>query len=175
MANRVLTIYLAGAIRDDRPEDIQWREDVIKALREMPVRVLNPLAGKMCAGGVWSINGVPSSAKFITKHDKWCVEQSDIVLFNFRALSQGYPNIGTLVEYGMAVQRGVVIYVVVDPDYSGHENAKMYKLHPFLEEFAAQVFPDMEAALAFLRRHVLALCGKSPSFEGITVIGEPRG
>ncbi len=166
MADKVLTMYLAGAIRDDRPEDIEWREQVIAALKGLPVRILNPLAGKSYEGGQWTVSGVPSSAKFITQHDRWCVRQSDIVLFNFRALSQGYPNIGTLVEFGMSVNNptSTLIYAIVDPDYRGHENQRMYKLHPFLDEFSAQVFPDTATAIEFLKRHLKALTGRNASF-----------
>ena len=41
-----LKIYLAGAIRDDHPEDIEWRETFIKALKDTVI-LLSPLAGKM--------------------------------------------------------------------------------------------------------------------------------
>lgn len=166
MAEKVLTIYLAGAIRDEHPEDIKWREDVIDALKGLPIRVLNPLGGKSFENGRWSVSGVESSAAFIFDHDKWCVEQSDMVLFNFRALSEKYPNIGTLVEFGMAV--GLpgkrLIYSVVDPAYTGHENERMYKLHPFLAQPSAHVFATMEDATKFLVRHVKVLTGRNPSF-----------
>jgi len=164
MAEQVLTMYLAGAIRDGVDEDIIWREHVIEALRRHPVRILNPLGGKTRDDkGNWTVSGVPSGARFITKHDIWYVKHSDIVLFNLRALSQGYPNIGTLVEFGAAVASGALIYVIVDPDYTGH-NANMYKLHPFIAEFAAQTFDTTEQAVEFLKRHVNVISGRAPSF-----------
>jgi hypothetical protein len=77
MAEKVLSMYLAGSIRDDRPEDIEWREQVIQALPS--VRIMNPLGGKTKdAAGNWTVSGMPSGAKFITKHDKWYVENSDM-------------------------------------------------------------------------------------------------
>lgn len=167
MAEKVLTMYLAGAIRDSRPEDIEWREKVIDALKGLPVRILNPLGGKTFENGQWTVSGVESSATFIFDHDKWCVEQSDIVLFNFRALSEKYPNIGTLVEFGMAI--GLpgkrLIYSVVDPAYTGHENERMYKLHPFLAQPSSNVFNTMDDAIEFLKRHLKVLSGRAPSFE----------
>lgn len=164
MSERVLSMYLAGAIRDDKTEDIDWREKVIDGLKSLPVRILNPLAGKQYEGGQWTVSGVPSSAKFITKHDKFMVRDSDMVLFNFRALSQGYPNIGTLVEFGMAVAYDKLIYVIIDPDYIGHGNQRMYKLHPFIAEFAAVEFNNTEEAITFLNRHIKAISGRAPSF-----------
>jgi nucleoside 2-deoxyribosyltransferase len=164
MAEQTLSMYLAGSIRDGVLADIEWREHVINALKSLPVRIFNPLGGKTRdESGKWTVSGVPSGARFITKHDKWYVENSDIVLFNFRALSEGYPNIGTLVEFGMAVALDKLIYVIVDPQYTGH-NATMYKLHPFIGEFAAQVFDTTTDAVEFLKRHVKVITGRSPSF-----------
>lgn len=171
MAEKTLTLYLAGAIRDSKPEDIMWREDVIDALKGLPVRILNPLGGKTCEDGVWTVSGVLSDASFIFEHDKWCVEQSDIVLFNFRALSEKYPNIGTLVEFGMAI--GLpgkrLIYSVVEPAYTGHENPNLYKLHPFLAQPSAHVFATMDEATKFLVRHVKVLSGRNPSFPAYRI------
>jgi nucleoside 2-deoxyribosyltransferase len=168
MADKVLRMYLAGAIRDDHPEDIAWREDVITALRDHPVSIMSPLGGKtMDADGNWTVSGAPSDADFITNHDQFYVQESDIVLFNFRALSQGYPNIGTLVEFGWATApstRKKLIYAILDPDYTGHGNTKMFKLHPFLGKFIAKQFATVEDAIAFLRKHVYVIAGTKPRF-----------
>jgi len=166
MADQVVTMYLAGSIRDGNLEDIKWREDVIDALKGLPVRILNPLAGKTYEDGKWSVSGVPSQAKFITKHDQFYVRQADIVLFNFRALTQKYPNIGTLVEYGWATNnvKPTLVYVIVDPEYKGHESTVMYNLHPFIEQFAAQVFDTTADAIEFLKRHIKVISGRNPSF-----------
>jgi len=166
MSEQVLSMYLAGAIRDGRKEDIEWREQVIDALKGLPVRIINPIAGKTYEDGKWTVSGVSSGAKFITKHDQFYVRQADIGLFNFRALSQGYPNIGTLVEFGWASNnvKPTLIYAIVDPDYAGHDSKKMYNLHPFIEQFAAQVFDTTEQAIEFLKRHVPVMTGLAPSF-----------
>lgn len=169
MGERILSMYLAGAIRDEREEDIVWREQVIDALKSLPVRIMNPLAGKSYEDGQWTVSGVPSSAKFITKHDKWMVRDADMVLFNFRALSQQYPNIGTLVEFGMATMADKLIYVIIDPDYVGHGNQRMYKLHPFIGEFASATFDTTEQAIKFLARHIKALSGRAPSFPAYRI------
>jgi hypothetical protein len=162
-------MYLAGAIRDSRPEDIEWREKVIYDLACLPVRILNPLGGKSYANGLWTVSGVESTPAFIFDHDKWCVEQSDVVLFNFTALSEGYPNIGTLVEFGIAVALGKLIYTVIDPNYSGHDKQRMYKLHPFLAQPSSSVFNTMDDAIEFLKRHLKVLSGSAPSFEKMSL------
>lgn len=160
-------IYLAGAIRDNYPEDIEWRERLLKSLQNLAV-FLNPLGGKTQDPTTkqWSVSGVPSSARFITQHDRWSVRRSDIVVFNFRALSQKYPNIGTLVEFGMAVMNNCLIYSIVDPEYKGHENERMYHLHPFLEEFSAHVFATVDDCEAFLKNHLPVLSGVDPHYKG---------
>src|SRR5574337_952014 len=152
------TLYLAGAIRDTHSEDIEWRERVIEAIGKLAV-ILNPLAGKRYDPQThhWTIHGFESSSRTIVKHDFWCVDHADIVLFNFRALSQKYPNIGTLVEFGRATARGAILYAIVDPDYIGHENTGMFKLHPFLVENCAMVFDTVDEAIMFLDGHLPVL------------------
>lgn len=163
-----VSIYLAGSIRDGVAEDIQWREDIIDACQDYTVVFFNPLGGKTYdpESRVWSGGGgIPSDAKFITKHDKWCVAHSDIVLFNFRGLSQGYPMIGSLVEFGMAVALDKLVYSIIDPDYTGHENTNMYKLHPFLNEFSAVVCPTVEAMIPALQSRIGVLSGNTPRYR----------
>lgn len=165
-----LTIYLAGSIRDGYIEDIQWREDFIFALQDRAL-FLNPLGGKVCdpATKVWSMHGlVPSTAHVIVKQDFWCVDRADLIVFNFRALSQGYPNIGTLVEFGRATGRGCLMYSIIAPDYTGHENTAMFALHPFLVEASTIVFNTVEECRNFMYKHLPVLSGLNPHF-GATI------
>jgi hypothetical protein len=70
----------------------------------------------------------------------------------------------------MAVALGKLIYVIVDPDYTGHGNTAMFKLHPFIGEFAAQTFDTVPAAVEFLRKHTQVMSGRRPNFvrpEGV--------
>ncbi len=164
---RNLTIYLAGAIRDGVDRDIEWREDVIMALRDLPVTILNPFGGTTFETETMRqvASGVLKTPKFIVRHDFWAVDRSDIVLFNFQALAEGYPNIGTLVEFGRATSTGALIYSVIAGDYKGHENKGHFKgLHPFLAENSAVVFNVMDDCVDFLRRHVMVLSGAEPSY-----------
>lgn len=167
MASKILTGYLAGSIRDGIPEDINWREQMIAAMDDLPVRFINPLGGKNYDPETkkWSAAGIPSSARLIVKHDFWSVDHSDFVVFNFRALSQKYPNIGTLIEFGRATGAGAIIYSIVDPDYTGHENVTMYHLHPFIEENSAVVFSTTEECIAFLKRFLPAITGLNPRYQ----------
>lgn len=160
-------IYLAGAIRDGRDEDIFWRERVINELEEQAI-FLNPLGGKRYNPVTknWTMSGFQAGAKVIVAHDLFCVKRSDIVLANLTALSEGYPNIGTLMEFGAAVGQGKLIYSIIEPGYEGHENPVLYKLHPFLSENSAMVFKSVEEGVAFLKRHLGVLSGAKPHFDG---------
>jgi nucleoside 2-deoxyribosyltransferase len=160
-------IYLAGAIRDNHPEDIQWRESVLQTCKGLAI-FLNPLAGKTYHEDTkeWTVSGHKSGARFIVKHDFWCVDRSDIIVFNFRALSEKYPNIGTLIEFGRATGRGALLYSIVDPAYTGHGNSAMFKLHPFIEENSAAVFPTMPDAITFLKQHLVTLSGVDAHYKG---------
>lgn len=168
-------IYLAGAIRDDHPEDIQWREQAIDALEDQAL-FLNPLASKTYDNETktWTMSGIVPKASVIVPHDFWMVEHSDIIIFNLTALTQGYPNIGTLVEFGhaTALHPRPLIYSVIDKDHVSNPNAtlvnhtqKMFGgLHPFLAENSAVVFNSMEEVIDFLRQHLGAVSGTQPHF-----------
>ena len=170
---KTLTLYLSGAIRDNHPEDIGWREEVIAALHGYPVCILNPLGGKVHhPDGSWTVSGIPSKASVIVAHDFWAVDHSDIIVTNFRALSQKYPNIGTLIEFGRGTARGCLMYSIIDPDYTGHENTKMFQLHPFIELNSAAIFNTVAECVTFLRSHLQVLSGFDPHFKGD---GAPSG
>ena len=168
----MLKVYLAGAIRAGRFEDIAWRSRVIIALGGEPVEVLSPLAGKSYDEETkqWRVHGtIAPSAKYIVKHDLWMVNRADVVVVNLTALAEGYPSIGTLVELGAAAALGKLIYVVVDAEYTGHQNQAMYRLHPFIEQVASEVFTSVEALIAYLRPQVSVLLGDTPMFVGTEV------
>ena len=169
MTVRIPTIYLVGAIRDDHTEDIVWRAQAIEGLAGKAV-FLNPIGGKTfnAATRAWTMSGIDSTAGRIVKHDFWCVTRADIVLANMTSLSEGYPSIGSLLELGRATGTGALLYLILDPSYTGHQNAGMYRLHPFLAEIAAAVFDTTEAAISFLRRHLDVLSGQTPHFGDVT-------
>lgn len=161
-----LTIYLAGSIRDGVDYDIYWRERVINDLSEV-AKFINPLGGKKYNASTkhWTVSGIPSTSRLIVKHDFWAVDRADIVLFNFAALSDKYPNIGTLVEFGRATGTGALIYSIIEKGYKGHENANMFDLHPFLAENSAVVFDTLDDCVYFLLNHIPVLTGDHPHFK----------
>lgn len=163
-----LTIYLAGAIRDNHDEDWEWREYAIEKLSPYAC-ILNPLAGKQFdrATGKWTMNGETASARTIVKQDFWCVDRCDAILFNFLSLAEGYASIGTLTEWGRATGTGALLYPIVKEKYTGHQNQSMYQLHPFIEENATNVFFDAKSAVDFLARHFTMLTGDDPHFKGV--------
>ena len=160
-------IYLAGSIRDGYPRDEEWREEFILALRDYAC-ILNPLGGKSFdeATGKWYVSGIETSANFIVDHDFWAVDISDIIVFNFLALADRYPNIGTLTEWGRSTGRSVIRYSILPERYSGHENSRMFGLHPFIAKCSAAIFHSTDDCLDFLRQHVMVLSGADPSFKG---------
>ena len=164
----MLKIYLAGAIRDGNLDDVIWRERMIDELGKQ-ADFLNPLGGKEYDPSTkkWTASGVPPISRFIVKHDFWCVDNSDIIIFNFRALSEKYPNIGTLVEFGRATGTGCLIYSIIDPAYQGHDNLGMFKLHPFLEENSAAVFATVDDCIKFLSSHLEVLSGRDSHMRGV--------
>lgn len=168
-------IYLAGAIRDNHPEDISWRERVINELGDKATW-LNPLAGKTFdpESKLWTMSGILPVASVIVPHDFWMVEHSDAIIFNLKAMSEGYPNIGTLVEFGhaTALHPRPLIYSVVDAEINNNPNSalkpqqKMFAgLHPFLAVNSAIVFPTMDKLISFLVHHLPAIDGTNPHFE----------
>ena len=169
-------VYLAGAIRDDHPEDITWRRDMMDRVGPRAIW-LNPLGGKFYNPNPpegqprWTLHQmVASGANLIVKQDLWCVARADIVIFNFAALKEGYPNIGTLVEFGCAVAPSwptpKLIYSIIDPEYTGHENKGTFNLHPFLEINSSIVFPSVEHCMEFCIRHFPVLSGVNPHYRG---------
>lgn len=162
------TIYLAGAIRDGHPEDIEWRENIIEGLRGLAT-FINPLGGKKHdkKKGGWTVSGIPSTGKLIVKQDFWSVDRSDILIFNFTGLATSdYKSIGTLVEFGRSTKSSALKYVIIPDKFTGHENGKMYGLHPFIAENASAMFETPEECLKFLRAHLPVLSGLQPHYKG---------
>lgn len=172
-------IYLAGAIRDSRPDDIEWREHVMAKLGNKAIW-LNPLASKTYdpESKNWTMSGITPVASVIVPHDFWMVEHSDAIIFNLSALREGYPNIGTLVEFGhaTALNPRPLIYSVIDPTLVTNPNAtltqgvqKMFGgLHPFLSVNSAVVFDSIANLVNFLDSHLDSLSGAQPHFLGKT-------
>lgn len=161
-----LTIYLAGSIRDKQGDDISWREQVINAIDDKAV-IISPLGGKTYHNdtGLWTASGIVPDAKFLVSHDFWAVDHCDAGIFNFSALTEKYPNIGTLIEFGRSTARSMLRYVILDPSYKGHENEKLYHLHPFIEINATLVFPNVMECCDFLESHLQVLSGKEPRYR----------
>lgn len=83
-------------------------------------------------------------------------------------LSEGYPTIGSLIEFGHATAKKCLIYSIIATDYTGHQNNAMYKLHPFLEINSSIIFSSVAECIEFLRNRVDSLSGVNPYFAGYT-------
>ena len=155
---------MAGAIRDGVEEDIAWRERLIDAVGDRAT-ILNPLAGNTYSGLTrrWSKSGLDITPAMIVAQDFWHVDRADLIVFNFSALDDRYPNIGTLVEFGRATAMGCLIYSILPAGFAGGK--AMFSLHPFLARNSALVFPDADDCIAFVARHVDALSGRAPRYR----------
>jgi nucleoside 2-deoxyribosyltransferase len=160
----MVTIYLAGAIRDGRLDDIEWREKMISRLLD-DAWILNPLASKHYdpATNKWTLAGRRVTAHSIVKYDFDSVKRADIVVANLLSLSERYPSIGTLIELGAAAAQGKLIYLIMEKKYTGHENA-IFTMHPFLQEMAADIFESVDEAIEFLTGYLPAMSGDKPKY-----------
>lgn len=173
-AVKLPVIYLAGAIRNNRYDDIAWREEVIANLNGLAI-FLNPLAGKVFDPKTekWTIyNGTPSMGSYFVKKDFWCVERADMVIFNLNCLVEGYPTIGSLIEFGRTTGTGALIYTIIDPTYTGHTHKDDFKLHPFIEENSAMVFQDVASCVSFLEGELRVSSGLDSHYSGAMI---PKG
>ncbi len=149
--------------------DWQWREDAIHRLGDVAT-LLNPLAGKREeTTGQWTQFGSPTTAARIVAQDFAMVDRADIVLADVSSLGRGYPTIGTLMELGRASGRDPrpLVFLVSENALPGANG--MFKIHPFLSELAAAIFPSTEAALEYLAGWCEALSGAKPHFAGVCV------
>lgn len=153
------TIYLAGAIRDEHVEDITWRELFVHRLSAQAT-IWSPLAGKHRdpTTGVWTLDGRPSTAKMIVSKDFWMVDRADIIVFNFLSVREGYPSIGTTMEFGRSTARSVLRYCIFPVEFTG--------LHPFYAENATDIFDTPEACCDFLEGHLPRITGSDAHYEG---------
>jgi hypothetical protein len=136
-------VYLAGAIRPDHPEDGEWRLHWMSQLVGLAV-VYNPMFGKDVTEGRWSLFGLPSDPALIVHHDFYMLDNADIIVFNLLAMGEGYPCLGSLMEFGRSTTRSQVRYVILP---TGHA----VNTHPFITHLAAHRFEDLEDALKFIR------------------------
>lgn len=167
-----LCMYLAGAIRDNHPEDIEWREYISSKLYPFighdMLRILSPLGGKSFdeKTGKWTISGVPSHAYHIVSQDFWSVDRADIIVFNMLPMAEGYQSIGTLTEWGRSTATQKLRYVILPQGFKGHKNLDMYQgPHPFIERNATEIFQTVNECVEFLVRHMPVLAGVDPRFD----------
>lgn len=146
-------IYLAGAIRNGVPEDIEWR-NAFRAAMGGRHDFLNPCDGKKWHRGDqdeggkllsrWSQYGEPCINKDVFAQDVHNIKRCTVVVANMLAFDTGYPMVGTFMELGMAHMDGKLIYVIT-------ENPRLVE-HPFVEGVAARVFPNVERCGEYLKQ-----------------------
>ncbi len=146
-------IYLAGAIRDNRPEDIEWRQYARRSLEffktpEGPVVrgyvILDPLEGKTYDDEHgWLIHATTKATGDIFVHrDLAMIRSADVMLANLSALQDGYPCVGTLMELGIAMERRLLTVVV-----GSYATCN----HPFIASMAYRRVATVDAAIDWLK------------------------
>ena len=166
----MLKMYLAGAIRDSHPKDTAWRDEMSTVLgvylESGDLRILNPLGGNTIdrVTGDRKMSGIPIRPRNILNQDFWCVDQADIVVFNFEGLAEGHPCIGTITEFGRSTMSPKMRYSIV-PNVKSlqyqHQGMSL-KLHPFIEECSSEIFETVEECERFLYQHIPVLAGINP-------------
>lgn len=160
------TIYLAGSIRDDHDEDVQWRESAITRFSDHAT-ILNPLGGKLYTpGSGWTLAGEQLTGQQVVTQDLWCIRQASMVIGNLLSLGDGYPSIGTLMELGFATAQHCLIFVMVPKAYRGHGTPGTFKLHPFLEYTSGRQFHSVTDCLDYVERILPVLGGTNVHYGG---------
>ncbi len=146
-------IYLAGAIRDDAPADIEWRQYVRRSLGAFKTSngpiitgydILDPLDGKTYNHEHgWLMHGsVKATGDIFVHRDLAMIHHADVILANLSALQDGYPCIGTLMELGIAMERRILTVVV---------GAYGVIHHPFIASMAYRRVATVDAAIDWLK------------------------
>lgn len=146
-----MKVYLAGAIRDGNAYDISWRELAAEAFSEAGAVVLNPLVGQHEVGpGKWMFNGIPATPRTMVPRDLYLLRQADLVFANLLPLDSGYRSFGTIMELGVALERGQLVVLAGDPLHTGH---------PFLAAAAYAAFPKLSEAIEWAALEIGSLKG----------------
>lgn len=150
--------YLAGAIRDENPHDFKWRKKAHEKLNDVAT-IYNPMHGKTYdeKERKWSVFEEDVTAQFITSADFWAIDHCEFAIFNFLALQDNYPMLGTTSEWGRSTARSILRFVVWPTGFNGHQHAQFQEIHPFINMFATKVFNEVNPCLAFVRSYLIAL------------------
>lgn len=151
-------IYLAGAIRDGNTYDYLWREWATEHLSPY-AEVLNPLNGKRLGEDkVWRAHGmVVSDASYLVPRDMAMIRSADMIVANLLPITSGYPCMGTLMELGMALDRGILVVLAGPPEIVAH---------PFLQRVAYARFDDIYDAMTFAAKDLQVMQGWNSALPG---------
>lgn len=144
------TVYLAGPITGCSYDgSVNWRETMIKNLKEFGINGLSPMRCKEYLLKEKSIadqysQKVLSSAKGITTRDRWDVSRCDLVLVNL--LGAYKVSIGTCIEYGWADAFRKPIITVIEEN-NIHKHAMLLEVSGFVVNSLEE---GMSVALALL-------------------------
>jgi nucleoside 2-deoxyribosyltransferase len=146
-------VYLAGAITGLSYGDaLGWRLETAGKLMELGYDVLSPMRHKLHLKDEFEQKTLPAHHALFRDpfaRDMHDIERSTYVIVNMTPSHAVGPSVGTLVELGTAWARGKYIIVVDgllddDPDY---------KLHPFVNGCARDVFATLDEAVDLLAEY----------------------
>lgn len=134
-------MYLCGSITAD-PSTLRWRDDAVLALTDHGIAVRCPMRGKSLKdvrnNGLNTTNTL-LEGRFVDR-DLYDVRHSDCLLVNWHH-DPGRQSIGTWVEIGIAVERGIPVIIVDTTDTVSH--------HPFIQRLCVKPFTNMNDAIRY--------------------------
>lgn len=162
----MISIYLAGAIRDGFDCDFEWRVKAEERLKDVAT-IISPLHGKTYNGpkeaaghmfdaSAWTHNGFPVTNRSIFDMDKYRIQMVDVLFANMEAFDTGYPMIGTLKECMAAHIWGKLVFAVTTNPVLLH--------HPFVQGDVTRFFSSADECTEYLREFCKPFCERINTF-----------
>ena len=137
-----MLVYLGGPIDPENAHILkhclEWRNHVKKELDKAGIGSINPMrnGNHPIAGG--KLDSIPAPPKSIVARDMMDISQCDIMLVYWPEQSKK-RGIGTLMEIGIAYERGMPI-ILVDPGSMVYE-------HPWIQNCVTESYPKLNLAI----------------------------
>jgi nucleoside 2-deoxyribosyltransferase len=136
-------IYLAGSISGlSYGEATKWRNEARNKLEDLGYKVVNPMRNKSDLSHIKELSNYNNTdrGRQIFNRDKYDVQSVDAMIVNFTGCKM--VSIGTCVEIGIAVERDIPIFVIMEDDNIHN--------HPFITVPAYIVVNSLEDAILAL-------------------------
>jgi nucleoside 2-deoxyribosyltransferase len=138
-------VYLCGPIVQDIKLSNAWRVEAAKQLNPSGIITLDPCRGKdwseVHSSGMDTTNHLFTNGRFVHR-DLSDIRRSSAVLFNWPC-EPGRQSIGTFMEIGYAVARGIPVVAVC-------AESSTPARHPFITELCVSPFALLDDACDYL-------------------------